>query len=1161
MNDIIKNIKELLGTDKDIKLNIVKDIRKRCSSFQQFKEEINTSQLSIAPDRINKLFILVSLLVKNEIYETGSISWQENIQHIVKRELKLQDNDDVVNVTDFIIDILNKTNDETHFKNEMTKMESGLGDSTLSRIYSLYLKGKCSPSISNDTKVTQTTSIRNTDLEEEKGTSLNLPNEPVKWEDLSDVSDLFGDNNSKNGRINVDDQPTLHHIYVGIITKVTKFGCFVRILNVKKHHCEGLVHISEMPSTDKMKNLPNQFHKNQQVYVQVIKMHPNGKISLSMKNIDQVTGKIISPHTSIIEEDRGRKRQVANNSNSDKNFRISKRKLTSPERWEIRQLIASGAVSSEEYPELNENDKDVNSTSTAVDKDIDDKYIDIELNLNDKPSFLKHEKSLGMKKFDMSKIVKVPKSSMNRAAMNGSKTMKEHREEKIQKKRSIEQLIREKKNLNDPTKNPQQIKQEIEDLKKQLVVTSWEKRRQKEKIRFGKSTSLPISDQRKNLPVFHMRNDLIKAVKDNQFLVIVGETGSGKTTQITQYLNEEGFSNTGMIGCTQPRRVAAISVAKRVAEEMNCKLGEEVGYSIRFEERTSSRTRIKYMTDGMLQREALLDPLMSKYSVIMLDEAHERTVATDILFALLKQAAIKRPELKVIITSATLNSSKFSNYFNNCPIINIPGKTFPVEVLYSQSPQMDYIEAALECVLNIHINEGPGDILVFLTGQEEIDSCCEILYERVKTLRDAMDELLILPVYSALPSEIQSKIFEPTPEGSRKVVFATNIAETSITIDGIYYVVDPGFAKINTYNPKTGMEQLIVCPISQAQANQRKGRAGRTGPGKCYRLYTESAFYNEMIPNSVPEIQRQNLSNTILMLKAMGINDLLNFDFMDPPPRNLMVYALNELFNLGALDTDGYITKLGKRMSQFPMDPTLSRSLLASVTNGCSEEIITIIAMLSIQNVFFRPKDKQQIADSRKARFHHPYGDHLTLLNIYTQWDLAGRSDQFCEINFLHARHLKKARDIKIQIADIFRKNNIPITKCYGDPDLIRKTLLTGFFMNAAKRDSTVGYKTILGNTVVGIHPSSALCGRDYDYVMYHSLILTSREYMSQVSCINPEWLVECAPHFYKVTDANSKSRKKAKITPLHNRFSKDQNSWRLSSIRQSREKALGIKR
>lgn len=309
-----------------------------------------------------------------------------------------------------------------------------------------------------------------------------------------------------------------------------------------------------------------------------------------------------------------------------------------------------------------------------------------------------------------------------------------------------------------------------------------------------------------------------------------------------------------------------------------------------------------------------------------------------------------------------------------------------------------------------------------MTGQEEIDSCCEILYDRVKTLGDSIGELLILPVYSALPSEIQSKIFEPTPKGSRKVVFATNIAETSITIDGIYYVVDPGFAKINIYNARAGIEQLIVSPISQAQANQRKGRAGRTGPGKCYRLYTESAFYNEMLENTVPEIQRQNLSHTILMLKAMGINDLLKFDFMDPPPKNLMLNALTELYHLQSLDDEGKLTNLGKEMSLFPMDPTLSRSLLSSVDNQCSDEIVTIISMLSVQNVFYRPKDRQLEADSKKAKFHHPYGDHLTLLNVYTRWQQANYSEQYCKTNFLHFRHLKRARDVKSQISMIFKR-------------------------------------------------------------------------------------------------------------------------------------------
>lgn len=295
---------------------------------------------------------------------------------------------------------------------------------------------------------------------------------------------------------------------------------------------------------------------------------------------------------------------------------------------------------------------------------------------------------------------------------------------------------------------------------------------------------------------------------------------------------EDGFANKGMIGCTQPRRVAAMSVAKRVAEEVGCKLGQEVGYTIRFEDCSSPETRIKYMTDGMLLRECLIDNTLSKYSVLILDEAHERTMHTDVLFGLLKKTVKIRPDLKLIVTSATLDAEKFSSYFFNCPIMTIPGRTFPVEILFAKEPESDYMDAALVTVMQIHLTEPTGDILLFLTGQEEIDSAAEILEQRMKALGPSVPELIVLPVYSALPSEMQSRIFEPAPPGSRKVVIATNIAETSITIDGIYYVVDPGFVKQNSYDPKLGMDALLVIPISQAQSRQRSGRAGRTGPGK-----------------------------------------------------------------------------------------------------------------------------------------------------------------------------------------------------------------------------------------------------------------------------------------------------------------------------------------
>lgn len=327
---------------------------------------------------------------------------------------------------------------------------------------------------------------------------------------------------------------------------------------------------------------------------------------------------------------------------------------------------------------------------------------------------------------------------------------------------------------------------------------------------YGRTTTMSIQEQRRSLPIYKLREQLVKAVRENQILVVVGDTGSGKTTQLAQYLAEEGMLDRGMLGCTQPRRVAAVSVAKRVSEEVGCRLGSEIGYTVRFEDVSSPDTKIKFMTDGMLLRELLVDPYVSRYQVIMLDEAHERTVATDVLFGLMKKACMRRPDLKLICTSATLDAEKFSKYFLGCPIFTIPGRTFPVEILYTKDPEPDYLEASLITIMQIHLMEPPGDILLFLTGQEEIDTACEVLFERVKALGPQVPDLIILPVYAALPSEMQSKIFDPAPPGARKVVIATNIAETSITIDGIYYVIDPGFSKQNAYDPKLGMDSLIV---------------------------------------------------------------------------------------------------------------------------------------------------------------------------------------------------------------------------------------------------------------------------------------------------------------------------------------------------------------
>ncbi|QEU61742.1 Prp22 [Kluyveromyces lactis] len=1111
MSDVKKEICKVLGLDDEIVADFIININMNCTTKDEFKKKLLEMDQDLSAAVVSDIYDVVN--------KTAGSTAATKVKTLLAEQLNVHD--DVV--TNFIMDICGKSETLLKFRAKLKEMEAGVSDSLALRIFNIVH--------SSNVAVKR-------DIEDTK-TALSLPNTTVSWEGIEEKAphkSRFRKNET------VDPEPVLDKVYPGKVQNVTTFGCFVRIFGVRNANIDGLVHVSELSSShvDKPEDV---VHRNQDVFVKVIKIQNNGKISLTMKGIDQSTGMEVAT--------RGRTKEKV----------IPKRKLTSPERWEIRQLISSGAASIEDYPELKEDyniSQPTNSEADGNKEQKEEEELEVEINVDDEPKFLKGQVKPD-RKYELPSITKVPKGSLNRSAMIGSYTMKEHREEKFKRKKEVKKQLNKSKQLADPTSGKVLSNSEFD--ARQLVATAWERSRMKERVSYGKRTSLPIKEQRERLPVYRMRQQLIDAVIENQFLVIVGETGSGKTTQLTQYLDEEGLSSKGMIGCTQPRRVAAVSVAKRVAEEMGCNVGEEVGYTIRFEDETSSRTRIKYLTDGMMQREALLDPLMSRYSVILLDEAHERTVATDVLFALLKKAALQRPDLKVIVTSATLDSDKFSKYFMNCPVLEIPGKTFPVEVLYSSKPQMDYIESALDTTMDIHINEPQGDILVFLTGQEEIDTCCEILYERVKALDGTIPELIILPVYSALPSEIQSRIFEPTPKGSRKVIFATNIAETSITIDGVYYVIDPGFSKINTYNPRVGMEQLLVSPISQAQANQRKGRAGRTGPGKCFRLYTESAFKNEMLPNTVPEIQRQNLEHTILMLKAMGINDLLNFEFMDPPPKSFMVSALEELFNLQALDEEGSLTTLGKRMSQFPMEPGLSKTLLASVTNKCSDEMLTIVAMLSVQSVFYRPKDKQQEADNRKARFHHPYGDHLTLLNVFNRWRESNYSKSFCTTNFLHERHLKRALDVRQQLFNIFKKMNLPIVSCRGDVDCIRKTLVSGFFRNAAKRESQAGYKTLTDGTQVAISPGSSLFGKEYDYVLYHSIVLTSREYMMQVTAIESKWLLESAPHFYKVADPNGSSRKKAKIVPLNDRFAQSKDSWRLSSIRANRDKKLSGKR
>uniref|UniRef100_A0A7M4EN82 RNA helicase n=1 Tax=Crocodylus porosus TaxID=8502 RepID=A0A7M4EN82_CROPO len=622
--------------------------------------------------------------------------------------------------------------------------------------------------------------------------------------------------------------------------------------------------------------------------------------------------------------------------------------------------------------------------------------------------------------------------------------------------------------------------------------------------------------------------ELFRPFRDNSIVIVVGETGSGKTTQLTQYLHEDGYTDYGMIGCTQPRRVAAMSVAKRVSEEMGGRLGEEVGYAIRFEDCTSESTVIKYMTDGILLRESLREADLDHYSAIIMDEAHERSLSTDVLFGLLREVVARRSDLKLIVTSATMDADKFASFFGNVPIFHIPGRTFPVDILFSKTPQEDYVEAAVKQALQVHLSGAPGDILVFMPGQEDIEVTSEQIVEHLEELEKA-PALAVLPIYSQLPSDLQAKIFQKAPDGVRKCIVATNIAETSLTVDGIMFVIDSGYCKLKVFNPRIGMDALQIYPISQANANQRAGRAGRTGPGQCFRLYTQSAYKNELLPTTVPEIQRTNLANVVLLLTSLGVQDLLQFHFMDPPPEDNMLNSMYQLWILGALDNTGGLTPTGRLMVEFPLDPALSKMLIVSCDMGCSSEILLIVSMLSVPAIFYRPKGREEESDQVREKFAVPESDHLTYLNVYLQWKNNGYSTLWCNQHFIHAKAMRKVREVRAQLKDIMVQQRMSLASCGTDWDIVRKCIC------AASLPQGIGeYVNIRTGMPCHLHPTSSLFGMGYtpDYIVYHELVMTTKEYMQCVTAVDGEWLAELGPMFYSIKHAGKsrqENRRRAK--------------------------------
>ena len=639
-----------------------------------------------------------------------------------------------------------------------------------------------------------------------------------------------------------------------------------------------------------------------------------------------------------------------------------------------------------------------------------------------------------------------------------------------------------------------------------------------------------IAEFRKNLPIYGYRQKIMDTLEKDKLLVLVGDTGSGKSTQIPQYMLEDGYAAKGTkrVVCSQPRRVAAMSLASRVATERGVALGGAVGYKVRFDEKVSMHTELVYMTDGMLLREYASDPMLSSISAVIIDEAHERGTHTDVLLGLLRETFRSRLDtddpLRLVVASATLHASKFVSYMGDAELLHVKGRVFPISVFYAQRTPSDYVQAAAETAMRLHLSEPLGDILIFLTGQDEIETCEKEIRARLETVQHIVREAIILPLYASLPAAQQRKIFFPTPENARKIVLCTNIAETSLTIDGIVYVVDCGFCKMNWYDPKTDTERLIVVPISRAAAEQRKGRCGRTQPGKCYRLYTKSTL-SDMQPVVVPEIQRTNIAHIVLELKALGIENFLDFEWLDAPQKDFILQAFASLFSLRALSADGELTPDGEQMAAFPLDPKLGKCLVRSTALGCAKQMTVIAALFSVSeaNLFVTPhgdflrKQARQVHEEYKSM----KDDVRMLVHIFDSWTVAGNTDEWCATHFISYRVLQRAFHVRNQLLLLLDKAGLPIESAESVTP-IAKALISGYYNNIAVLSPFgTSYARVKQKGEMHVHPSSALRKKKSPpkVVLFSELRTTTKDFMMHCLAVEPEWVVEELPHLFKAAD------------------------------------------
>ncbi|GIA66830.1 ATP-dependent helicase HrpA [Vibrio cholerae] len=626
------------------------------------------------------------------------------------------------------------------------------------------------------------------------------------------------------------------------------------------------------------------------------------------------------------------------------------------------------------------------------------------------------------------------------------------------------------------------------------------------------------------LPVSQKRDDIAQAIAHHQVVIVAGETGSGKTTQLPKICAELGRGKYGLIGHTQPRRLAARSVANRIAEEMETELGGFVGYKVRFTDQISDQTQIKLMTDGILLAEIQNDRFLNQYDTIIIDEAHERSLNIDFILGYLKQLLPRRPDLKVIITSATIDPERFSKHFSNAPIIEVSGRTYPVEVRYrplagddDSESDRDQLEGIFQAVDEL-CDEGLGDILIFMNGEREIRDTADALSKR--NLRDTE----IVPLYARLSAGEQNKIFQP--HAGRRIVLATNVAETSLTVPGIKYVIDPGTARISRYSYRTKVQRLPIEPISQASANQRKGRCGRTEEGICIRLYSEEDFLSR--PEFTdPEILRTNLASVILQMTALGLGDIEAFPFVEAPDKRNIQDGVRLLEELGAIndqikDPKKRLTESGKQLARLPIDPRLARMVLEASKLGCLKEVMIIASALSIQDPRERPSDKQQSADDKHRRFNHEDSDFLTLVNLWHyigQQQKALTSNQFrrqCKLDYLNYLRVREWQDVYTQLHQSTREMGFKLNDEPGSYHAVHSAILVGLLSHIGMKDQEKNEYHGARNARFNIFPASGLFKKQPKWVMSAELVETSKLWARVVAEIEPDWIEPLAKHLIK---------------------------------------------